>query len=286
MSDSPDGPSIREEGRSQCSQDEENSLPSHTCTVFYLPEILEMILLDLDMLTLLISRRVCHTWNEMIKSSRRIQQALFYIPIESKPPDQQAMKNPLVVDKIWFDFLRTELVSRFRVFVPLGGGYRRIPRIASEKREKAYMRPEASWRGMLLQQPPTDVVRFWNPKSPNIPIGWFADMADTHAKWMPNKDHIRMENVAYWIDTGAFSPGPLPFLCWDDPSIMRKAGGRRRLARNSILSEHLLRFDLTINTESYGSGVWWGPANTPVKPSTLKIWSHKEEVQLLQGEPA
>ncbi|RAH74694.1 uncharacterized protein BO66DRAFT_433803 [Aspergillus aculeatinus CBS 121060] len=144
MSDSPDGPSIREEGRPQCSQDEENSLPSHASTVFHTPEILKMILLDLDMLTLLISRRVCHTWNEMIKSSLRIQQALFYIPLESKPPDQQAMKNPLVVDKIWFDFLRKELDSRFRVFVPLCRGNCQIPRIASEKREKAYMRAEAS----------------------------------------------------------------------------------------------------------------------------------------------
>ncbi|GMG02023.1 unnamed protein product [Aspergillus oryzae var. brunneus] len=255
--------------------------------IFYIPEILEAILLNLDMHTLLLSARVCCTWNNLIKSSRKIQQALFYIPVNMVAPGQPPIKNPLVVEKIWFEFIRTQLDSRPRMGAWMCGGHRGIPHISSEKREQAYMRPEASWRRMLLQQPPNSIVRFWNPKDPDRPYSHRSGMIDTHAKWMPNRDYIRMENLQYWVDAGTFSPSPLPFLCWVDPWLMRKVRSRKKLARNTLLTQYVAQFDLTLNTDYHSFGaVIRGPDDcNPIEHAWFPKWCKERDVTLLGGEP-
>ncbi|KAE8419509.1 hypothetical protein BDV36DRAFT_294103 [Aspergillus pseudocaelatus] len=261
---------------------------SDASRIFFIPEILEDILLSLDMYTLLISARVCCTWNSLIKSSRKIQQALFYIPSDTVAPGQPRVKNPLVVEKIWFEFIRTQLYSRPRVSGWLCGGLRGIPYISSKKREEAYLRPEASWRRMLLQQPPNSIVCFWNPEDPDRPYSHHRGTVDTHAKWTPNRDYIRMENVQYWVDIGAFSPGLLPFLCWVDPLLMKKVRSRKTLARDAVLTQYVAQFDLTINTEDYDGYPTIIPDPDDPKPrkqAWFPEWCKERDVTLLGGEP-
>ncbi|RAH51111.1 uncharacterized protein BO95DRAFT_319387, partial [Aspergillus brunneoviolaceus CBS 621.78] len=113
-----------------------------------IPEILEKILLGLDMKTLLLSTRVCRAWNALIRSSPSIQKALFFRAADPVPGQAKA-KNPLVEEKVWHDFLHPRLFSRL-----VGAAYfSAYPLIESEEIDKAYLRPEASWRRMLLQQP-------------------------------------------------------------------------------------------------------------------------------------
>ncbi|RAH73843.1 uncharacterized protein BO66DRAFT_434836 [Aspergillus aculeatinus CBS 121060] len=69
---------------------------SDPSVIFFIPELLEAILLNLDMHTLLISTRVCFTWKDLITSSRKIQQALYYVPVE---PQRKPRKNPLVGER-------------------------------------------------------------------------------------------------------------------------------------------------------------------------------------------
>ncbi|CRL20950.1 unnamed protein product [Penicillium camemberti] len=48
-----------------------------------IPEILEMVLVEMDMRTLLTcTQRVCRAWLNLIKASPSIQKALFFTPIK------------------------------------------------------------------------------------------------------------------------------------------------------------------------------------------------------------
>ncbi|RAH85132.1 hypothetical protein BO86DRAFT_396757 [Aspergillus japonicus CBS 114.51] len=67
---------------------------SQASKIFDAPETLERILLGLDIYTLLVSARVCHTWSTPIKFSRKIQQALFYIPVETPAPHHPTHQEP------------------------------------------------------------------------------------------------------------------------------------------------------------------------------------------------
>ncbi|PYI16791.1 hypothetical protein BO99DRAFT_211142 [Aspergillus violaceofuscus CBS 115571] len=67
--------------------------------LLFLSELLEMIFLYLDMQTLLLSRRVCHTWDEVIQGSRKLQQALFYFP-DTTIPAEPGRHNPLIIDEL------------------------------------------------------------------------------------------------------------------------------------------------------------------------------------------
>ncbi|KAE8345132.1 hypothetical protein BDV24DRAFT_159966 [Aspergillus arachidicola] len=259
---------------------------SDASRIFSIPEILEAILLSLDMHTLLISSRVCCTWNNLIKSSRKIQQALFYIPVDVVGPGQPPIKNPLVVERIWVESIRAQLPSRPRISKQLCGRLGGIPYILSEKKEQAYLRPEASWRLMLVQQAPNSIVRIWNPEMPpDRPYSHRPGMFDTHAKWTPNRDYIRLEIVQYWVDAGTFAPSPLPFLFWVDPMRMRKVRSRKRLARNTLLTQYVAQFDFTINTDCYG---WMGFSpgvddGNPIKQAWFPEWCKDRDVTLLGG---
>lgn len=110
-------------------------------------------------------------------------------------------------------------------------------------------------------------------------------MIDTHAKWMPNRDYIRMENLQYWVDAGTFSPSPLPFLCWVDPWLMRKVRSRKKLARNTLLTQYVAQFDLTLNTDYHSFGaVIRGPDDcNPIEHAWFPKWCKERDVTLLGG---
>ncbi|PYH81292.1 hypothetical protein BO82DRAFT_365185 [Aspergillus uvarum CBS 121591] len=101
--------------------------------IFCIPELVEQILLHMDMQTLLISSRVCYLWHDLISKSRAMQTTLFFQPAENTPQGERRTANPLIIQKIWPEFL-SSLDTCHR---------------------KYYERPEASWRRMLLHQPPT-----------------------------------------------------------------------------------------------------------------------------------
>ena len=106
----------------------------------WIPELLEQILLNLDMPTLLKSQCVCHFWQNVITGSRAIQQDLFLRPIELRPGMQLEPRfNPLL----------HEMKNR-----------------TTPVHKQAFLREEASWRRMLIRQPPTFKLGVITPGRP------------------------------------------------------------------------------------------------------------------------
>jgi hypothetical protein len=116
------------------------------------PELLEAILIHVTPLnTLLHAQLVSQYFHKTITSSPKLQQLLFFRPSPSQDPQEWTL-NPL---------LRKHFLP---FFVIPGGGYKGTPRqfaalqllpwTRSPSRKKAFLRAEASWRNMLLLQPP------------------------------------------------------------------------------------------------------------------------------------
>jgi hypothetical protein len=114
------------------------------------PEILEAILLQLDNQTLLTAQRTCRTWRALIYGSPSLPKALFFLPEAhcGREDEENKTQNPLLVNRFPSFFGKTKSVSL-------------LPSLDMLKRPEkleAYLRPEASWRSMLVQQPPILVI--------------------------------------------------------------------------------------------------------------------------------
>lgn len=128
------------------------------------PELLELILVQLPIKDLLLARRISTTFNNLIQTSPTLQQALFFRPrpASSPPPTPPASSAPLrshptgdLVTETWQR--NSLLTSAFPPWFDRPGlfispeAFEMLP-LASE--QPAYLRPEASWRRMLVTQPP------------------------------------------------------------------------------------------------------------------------------------
>lgn len=116
------------------------------------PEVLTMVFQELDMYTLLVSaQRVSCMWRTVIKQTPSLQEKLFLAPISPKDNNSAPIFNPLLATK--FPTLIPEndrSINQPTEFVDLT-----IFDIALRPTKRfAYLRPEASWRHMLTQQPP------------------------------------------------------------------------------------------------------------------------------------
>ncbi|KAK4166861.1 hypothetical protein QBC43DRAFT_312553 [Cladorrhinum sp. PSN259] len=144
--------------------------------LFSAVELLEQILLELDMATLLtVAQRVHSHWRKVINTSSAIQQHLFFRPI-SVPTSScpSPVQNPLLESHFW-PFFRTWAPKprtaiwqhRDRIlplsFRPTGELsaeilWRALPNFSdmsnSKRRQVALTRADASWRRMLVSQPP------------------------------------------------------------------------------------------------------------------------------------
>ncbi|RYP03009.1 hypothetical protein DL764_005430 [Monosporascus ibericus] len=104
------------------------------------PELLENILLGVDFVTLLTSaQRVNRQWLDLISNSPALQCALFFRPDFS--PNQEPRRNPLLVSHWDFSLWLTGAKVNPKPSVLVGN---------------------ASWRRMLLQQPPGQVLGVCN----------------------------------------------------------------------------------------------------------------------------
>ncbi|KAL4992661.1 hypothetical protein BDW68DRAFT_53281 [Aspergillus falconensis] len=166
---------------------------SATETVLSIPELLEQILLNLDMQDLLTSaQRVNKHWQHIISTSPRLQQTLFFRPIASpaKPSRQyttfpstplctarrrdlspyraqvRATLNPLLAKRFGPEFFNTSsdpcrcasewvyLDSGMQAPWSVKVGSNLLRQDETGPRERAFRHPNASWRRMLVSQPP------------------------------------------------------------------------------------------------------------------------------------
>ncbi|GIJ86479.1 hypothetical protein Asppvi_005368 [Aspergillus pseudoviridinutans] len=122
-------------------------------TALSIPEILVMILLKLDMRTLIWSQRTCRSWFTTIKYSTDIQKALFFTPIE-KIPNQEPLQNSMLGVAFPALFDRTDPNDPEDKYDYGQSALSTFDMIKNPQKLEAYLRPEASWRRMLVQQPP------------------------------------------------------------------------------------------------------------------------------------
>ncbi|KAK7048468.1 putative MFS transporter [Favolaschia claudopus] len=123
-------------------------MASHTSDVLSTPELLEQILAELPMLDLLVTAPlVCKPWHALSLSSPTLQRALFFQP-DSSVSVSQRIQNPL-------------LVKLFPPFFVCNTGSHPISTLDAimampwSKAPDAFRRADASWRRMLVTQPPT-----------------------------------------------------------------------------------------------------------------------------------
>ena len=118
-------------------------------------ELLEGILLHVDLRTLLTSaQRVNHSWHDLIRSSLRLQRVLFFAPDDSnnnKNTNTEYTFNPLLKKAFPTFFLP--------LHGPAAGGRKKLDfnsleMVLRPDKQTAYLRPSASWRRMLVRQPP------------------------------------------------------------------------------------------------------------------------------------
>ncbi|KAK8867369.1 F-box domain-containing protein [Apiospora arundinis] len=153
--------------------------------VFGTTELLQNILLNLDLQTLLVSAPlVARRWRDLISYSTPIQRALYFrgMPAPSYqeednndntdddygswPCDRFAM-NPLLQAKFDPFFYDAELVAketgkrpRRQSCLLTSDRFKDLPLAGSEAWREAFMRPGASWRQMLVTQPPVRRLGF------------------------------------------------------------------------------------------------------------------------------
>ncbi|KUI54597.1 hypothetical protein VP1G_01913 [Cytospora mali] len=114
------------------------------------PELLEIILESLEPQTLLTSAtRVCHYWNNLISDSLNIQRALFLLP-ERPSKSTYSRANPLLLP------LLTGLSASTIDLHSLLNDYSHNPNTNDK-----FLRTEATWRHMLVQQPPATKLGIW-----------------------------------------------------------------------------------------------------------------------------
>lgn len=128
--------------------------------VLAIPELLEPILLNLDMRSLLTSAlRVCRQWRDLIQGSTLLQTALFFQCEEKQAGSDGAAFNPLLVElfPLLFDFAGTPDGTPD----PRGFNDLAIEALPIGRRRVAFYRRNASWRRMHMRQPPVKLVGLW-----------------------------------------------------------------------------------------------------------------------------
>ncbi|KAF1995172.1 hypothetical protein P154DRAFT_526545 [Amniculicola lignicola CBS 123094] len=121
-----------------------------TCSrVLNTPELLEAILLQLPERDILLAQQVSRTFQAAITSSPALQQALFFREVPFKDPKIWKV-NPLLREH----FLPWFVISRNKWQLPDHSILERMDWARDHQRRRAFLRPTASWRKMLVTQPP------------------------------------------------------------------------------------------------------------------------------------
>lgn len=125
-------------------------------SVFGTPELLETILLELPIKDLLINaQRVDKTFNGTIQASAKLQQALFFKPLPGKPLNFEKTTPPQWLESPDDERYHTVLANPF--YNSLRSILLATPGDHPIRPSRLLQRPEASWRRMLVTQPPITV---------------------------------------------------------------------------------------------------------------------------------
>ncbi|KAK5681210.1 hypothetical protein LTS10_006972 [Elasticomyces elasticus] len=115
--------------------------------VLMLPELLEIILLDLPTRDLLFAQKVCRTWKEVIDTTKSIQKALYLVPGTTSDVHVDAAHQHLVTS--------TPATAINPLLVSTKSAGHSQLYLRQEVMDAA---PETSCRRMYLMQPPREIL--------------------------------------------------------------------------------------------------------------------------------
>ncbi|KAE8364296.1 hypothetical protein BDV27DRAFT_158024 [Aspergillus caelatus] len=195
--------------------------------IFRTKAILEAILLQTDIRTLLTSAtRVCRSWHDIIQDSASLQATLYFKPGKEpafflKPSESgvrwsycnhKRIRNPLIETDIWPEFFRKRLRS------PSDRSWQvneEFPRMDPDK-EKAYLREDASWRRMLLHQPPTSHLALIEENSyASCPVVSQIRFHVDNSQFRTTDDFVRLGHLGDGVDSGYLIPGRDTLVFYD-----------------------------------------------------------------------
>ncbi|KAF7921997.1 uncharacterized protein EAE98_008208 [Botrytis deweyae] len=154
------------------------SVESSVQTVFAIPELLELILLQLPFLDLVRAQMINPNFYDVIESSNLLQQALFF---RASSATSFPRPNPLLQpchNAQFLDLRSTQTLCRY-LHNPRGRrmadwskwpaiDYRDGFKLNIQPTNEAVRRKEASWRRMLIVQPPIEELEMNGPPSRKI----------------------------------------------------------------------------------------------------------------------
>lgn len=201
-------------------------------------ELLELILLQVDMQTILTSAvRTCHFWRDVTRDSPQLQTLLFFRPETRLPtgghgdriPIRPRKKNPLLLRR--FENLLSSSSTTADLVRPV--------------QSETILRPEASWRAMLVQQPPARTVGVWTVEmgchlqqgfeiaTETLPLDYdnntsFSSFSSSSSSSCSGGG-VRMQSLVEYA--GSLAPGYSWNMLWGEEGL-----GEQRLAqeRNSL----------------------------------------------------
>jgi hypothetical protein len=168
-------------------------------TVLNTPELLTQILLCLPLRSLLHAQRISHHWRDLILHSPSLQSALYFRPLPSACCPSLPVHNPLLASTFapWFIDLRLLDPSGVWPFC------KAFPQLPWTQAPEAFRRADASWRDMLVVQPPArtlvverriedrgaDLRTRWMYKlgERGLRMGLFYDFVEEWCSWSEDK---------------------------------------------------------------------------------------------------
>lgn len=191
-----------------------------------LPEIITSIMHQMDMRTLITAQRVCQTWNNLIKSSRSLQQALFFLADDTTDPTKPRIYNNLLAEIFPSFFPRITSDSPDQTTLTS------ITFVSNRETLKKHLHPEASWRHMLTTNPPIHTVGHFSYATGMMGLTW------TQRKATPQNDGLRMGTLFEMLVR-------LDRYEWNNSSIRIGFGGETPV---NALAE-LFRTDTSLNAD-------------------------------------
>jgi hypothetical protein len=214
------------------------------------PELLELILLELDLHTLLVSaQRVCKSWNNTISASQSLQRALFFQADHCfNSPSNHRRPNPLLkrLFPIWFGPDSVELHSRLDSkwytcnyslsHPPFEELALRRASVLRGRNENPFLRDEASWKRMLVAQPPINQLGILRQVLSKGGVS-----SKTELKTYEENDGLRMEEFyAIVLRHSAASSINSFVVVWDFDDVSREQALRSKLARSRVDNRSVL----------------------------------------------
>lgn len=221
-------------------------------------EILEAILLQTDIRTLLTSAtRVCRSWHNIIQGSASLQAVLFLKPVKEPAFSithsekgarwsyckHKRIRNPLIETDIWPEFFR----KRFRSPSDRSWQVKEEFPCMDPDKEKAYLREEASWRRMLLHQPPTShLALIEQHSSAPCPVVSQIRFYVDNSQFGVGDDFIRLGHLGKGVDTGYLIPGRDTLLFYDQGGRVTDRELKYTKYRAAATSKWLIQCDAVI----------------------------------------